>query len=189
MGRRFESCRAHQNSEVPRLRSGFRQRARTPAKRLKFESCRAHQNSEVPRLRSGFRQRARTPAKRLKFESCRAHQNSEVPRLRSGFRQRARTPAKRLKFESSRAHQAPDTSAPLGSCPRRSAFCASRKSFSGPTSWFHPKLAKSNTARSLYAAPKANAMGSRQNVVSRHIQKSVAIEARPPRSGVERRNA
>jgi len=30
--------------EVPRLRSGFRLRARTPAKRLKFESWRAHQS-------------------------------------------------------------------------------------------------------------------------------------------------
>ncbi len=28
--------------EVPRLRSGFRQRAQTPAKRLKFKSCSRH---------------------------------------------------------------------------------------------------------------------------------------------------
>ena len=31
--------------EVPRLRSGFRQRARTPAERLKFKSCSRHHGS------------------------------------------------------------------------------------------------------------------------------------------------
>jgi hypothetical protein len=31
--------------EVPRLRSGFRQRAQTPAKRLGFKSCSRHQQN------------------------------------------------------------------------------------------------------------------------------------------------
>jgi ribosomal protein L34 len=54
------------------FQSGFRLRARTPAKRLKFESLTAHQAFQVlpfTSFQSGFRMRARTPAKRLKFES------------------------------------------------------------------------------------------------------------------------
>src|SRR5215472_14850425 len=70
---------------VLRLRSGFRQRARTPANRLNLGnrrsihlSYRAKTSSFFPtvlgvlRLRSGFRQRARTPAKRLNLGNRRS---------------------------------------------------------------------------------------------------------------------
>src|SRR5262249_52213429 len=70
---------------VLRLRSGFRQRARTPANRLNLGNRRSIHLSYranacslflnvlgVLRLRSGFRQRARTPANRLNLGNRRS---------------------------------------------------------------------------------------------------------------------
>ena len=53
---------------VPRVGSGFRLRAPTPARRLKFESHRRDYLHQIPRVGSGFRLRAPTPARRLKFD-------------------------------------------------------------------------------------------------------------------------
>src|SRR5581483_7349204 len=87
----------HRLIQFPSLRSGFCQRAQTPAWRLQLWSGRRESNPrptawkavtlplsysripsaafrfEVPRLRSGFRQQAPaslTPAKRLNLEGC-----------------------------------------------------------------------------------------------------------------------
>jgi len=61
--------------EVPRLRSGFRRRAQTPANRLNLEGCDSTTellppNKQIPSFHSGFRLWAPatlTPAKRLKL--------------------------------------------------------------------------------------------------------------------------
>lgn len=57
-GRRFEPCTAHQ--ALPWLRSGFRQAAQTPPKRLNFATLKI--SAEGP-----------DPPKRLRFEPCTAH--------------------------------------------------------------------------------------------------------------------
>ena len=67
--RGFESLTAHHCFQVlpfTSFQSGFRLRARTPAKRLKFESLTAHHCLQVlpfTSFQSGFRLRARTPCK------------------------------------------------------------------------------------------------------------------------------
>src|SRR2546429_7834496 len=79
---------------VLRLRSGFRLRAQTPAKRLNFDPYNAHHflctiarlavTPGVLRLRSGFRLLALaslTPAKRLKFDPYSAHHSLQTPSL------------------------------------------------------------------------------------------------------------
>src|SRR5579884_2625914 len=58
--------------EVPRLRSGFRLRARTPANRLKFESYSAH-HLRGPSASLGISAAGPDAANRLKFESYSAH--------------------------------------------------------------------------------------------------------------------
>ena len=50
----FKSPSGHQDVEVPRLRSGFRRRAQTPARRLKFKSPSGPQNAMFLFCRGGI---------------------------------------------------------------------------------------------------------------------------------------